>query len=368
MRRFAVLFAVSGFLFALSQGAVAEDVRIAAWNIKFFFDNDTSDNHSELAHEMSAPSAAEWQWRLSAVTDAIAAIHPAIMAFEEIENAKVMNEVVQKLHDNGQEYHLSFVQGNDSVTEQDVAFLVADGIPFTSDRIEFTHHGEAQYKDLSKHQLLTAEIDGVPVSLLAIHLNTNANDRLRQARTLRGWVDDLGPDSNVLVLGDTNVNTSYANTTANSDIGRIRGLTTSTPTDDLTDLHEFLTPQKRKTWADQRELDRILVSKSLMADGGPIKFSSIDTRRDLVVRGSEVDHANWAKPQAERDLSDHFPLVATFQRATDSHAHPHATVAEHGANDHAAATPDSSSEITALRDEVNRLRRRVDELESRNKR
>src|SRR4051794_25240221 len=107
MRRLALIFAVIGFLFGVYQSASAEDVRIAAWNIKFFFDNDASDNHSELAHEQSAPTAGEWQWRLDEVSNAIATIHPAIMAFEEIENAKVMNEVVQKLHDKGQEYHLS---------------------------------------------------------------------------------------------------------------------------------------------------------------------------------------------------------------------------------------------------------------------
>jgi hypothetical protein len=46
------------------------------------------------------------------------------------------------------------------------------------------------------------------------------------------------------------------------------------------------------------------------------EFKSIGIRRDLVIRGSgqDRDHLDqfWKIPQPERDISDHYPVVAEF--------------------------------------------------------
>jgi endonuclease/exonuclease/phosphatase family metal-dependent hydrolase len=42
------------------------------------------------------------------------------------------------------------------------------------------------------------------LKLIAIHLITRLNDRLRQARTLRAWTQQLALQGNLIVLVDTN--------------------------------------------------------------------------------------------------------------------------------------------------------------------
>ena len=80
----------------------------------------------------------------------------------------------------------------------------------------------------------------------------------------------------------------------NSDIGTIIGLETRTTNDDLTDLHTKLNRDHRATHASGNQLDRILISPSLIDRRG-ITFSRIRNRRDL-----------------NRRTSDHYPVVAEF--------------------------------------------------------
>ena len=65
--------------------------------------------------------------------------------------------------------------------------------------------------------------------------------------------------------------------------------------------------------------DRILVTPSLVEPqpGKPgFVFKSFAVRKDLVIRGEQdKDHMDvfWKIPQAERDTSDHYPIVAEFE-------------------------------------------------------
>jgi hypothetical protein len=103
-------------------------------------------------------------------------------------------------------------------------------------------------------------------------------------------------------------------------MGILRGLDTPDDSDDLVDLHQYLPADERGTHlARGKQFDRILVSRSLIEDDPgrvDLVFRSIELRKDVVVRGTRTDDSHWDNyyeiPQKERDLSDHYPLVARF--------------------------------------------------------
>ena len=204
------------------------------------------------------------------------------------------------------------MQGRDTFTGQDVAYLVRDDLTFTDKRFDYSFSGDDDYKDLSKHLLLETTIDSKPLSLINIHLITNSNRRLKQVRTLRSWIESIDVvDDNVIVLGDFNIGLSFNSTNPSSDIGIIRGFDTPETDDDLYDTQQNLVD--RATHVSNRPLDRILLSPTLV-DGTGLTFTEIETRPDLAIRGSEDGSrdVDYSKPIEEQDLSDHYPLVAKF--------------------------------------------------------
>jgi hypothetical protein len=93
------------------------------------------------------------------------------------------------------------------------------------------------------------------------------------------------------------------------------------PTSDsipLRDLDEFLAPERQLTHMIDRAFDRILVSENMLEDAPErrdLVFTTVRNYRELVIRGSkDLDHrdAFFDIPQAERDVSDHYPLMAEF--------------------------------------------------------
>lgn len=286
---------------------------VASWNIKWFNDNDASDDTSNIGEDFAAPSLEEYQERVDTIVDAIADINPDILALQEIENEKVVQDLADELSSqHSLDYNVAFEQGRDTFTGQDVAYLVRDSLTFTDRRFEFSFSGNDDFRNLSKHLLLETTIDSEPLSLINIHLITNSNRRLQQARTLRSWIESIDVENdNVIVLGDFNVGLSFNSTRPGTDIGIIRGFDTSETDDDLYDTQQNLVD--RATHVSNRPLDRILLSPTLV-DGTGLTFTEIETRPDLAIRGSEDGSrdVDYSRSVEEQDLSDHYPLVAKF--------------------------------------------------------
>ena len=85
------------------------------------------------------------------------------------------------------------------------------------------------------------------------------------------------------------------------------------------DLFQFYKGDSKETHLIHKQFDHILVTPSLVHPRPQLvgyEFKSIDIRRDLVIRGAGQDkeHADqyWKIPAAERDVSDHYPVVAEF--------------------------------------------------------
>ena len=137
---------------------------------------------------------------------------------------------------------------------------------------------------------------------------------------MRHWLNDaIKAGVNVAVIGDINSEESYETTTKDGDIGTLRGLNTPATDDDLTDLFEFYKGESKETHLIHKQFDHILVTPSLVKGrlgGGGLLFKSIDIRKDLVIRGKEQDKDHmdvfWQIPEEERDVSDHYPVVAEF--------------------------------------------------------
>ncbi len=257
---------------------------VATWNLEWFFDEHQGDNFADLAKQQSAPSREAWEWKLAGVAAAIAQMKPTVLALQEIENQRVLFYLTRKLKQ---------------------------------------EHGH----NVAKH--LFCELEwGIGegrerVLLLNVHLRAmpeGAEIRKKQARLIRQWIhQEIAAGENVIVLGDINTNELFSETTPEGDAGVLRGLDTHDPADDLVDLFRLHPQPVPATHLIGKQFDRILVSPSLVADAPrrrDLVCERISVRKDLVVRGTRQDDNHldnyWQIPEAERDLSDHYPVIAEF--------------------------------------------------------
>ncbi len=305
--------ALAALLFATT--ATAAEFRVGTWNVEWFFDHDPMDDGSTIGHQFAAPSEEEYLARVADIASGIAAMNPDVMALQEIENEKVVQDVADELETtHSLSYNVAFVQGGDTHTGQDVAFLVKDGLNIDASRFPFTFSGDTSFKNLSKHLALTIEVEGEPVTIVTIHLITNLTDRKRQAKSLHAWVASLAA-GNLIVLGDFNTGLSptATSTPATSEMGIISGLDTATTADDLADVHQFLPVDQRATHVSNKAFDRVLLSQSLNDSAG-LRFLSLTRHRDLAIKDAEDQGGgvDYDLDDDEQDVSDHFPLLAVF--------------------------------------------------------
>lgn len=319
-------------LLALPAAALAdpapEQVVICTWNAEWMFDSYAGDNSSDLGKKMTAPSRPDWDWKLAGIEKVVREIKPTILALQEVENSRVLFYLTQRFkNDPDLKYRTAFVEGTDFFTEQDVALLALSGL---------TGYGR---REMSKEQFEDKRNMGVPKHLFAtfewgtgkdqerltvvnMHLRAQGmatNLRIRQATLIRAWVNDLiKRGENVVLLGDLNSDEFATETTNDGDIGVMRGLNTPEKDDDLFDTLVELKDKDRHTHLNGQQYDRILLSKGLTEDDPTRKdlvFKSVAIRRDVVIRGQQdKDHMDifWTIPEAERDTSDHYPVVVTL--------------------------------------------------------
>ena len=132
-----------------------------------------------------------------------------------------------------------------------------------------------------------------------------------------------------MVLGDFNAGQRFNQTTPESEMGIIRGFQTATTEDDLFDVHERLGGADRETHVGGKELDRILLSPSVVS-GGRWELAVVSTQRNLAIRGTpdQGSGVSYTLPVAERDLSDHFPLMVTLTSPGEPDTEPQAPTRE----------------------------------------
>jgi len=332
MRILAISLAILMVSTAPSRGAdeFPKKLTIATWNLEWFFDNYTGDNSAELAKKQAAPSREEWDWKLAGVAKVISEIHPDILALQEIENRRVLFYLNQKLRrDYKLNYHIAYVEGEDFFTEQDVAIMALSGMTGFGRRERTKEQvQDKKFYPLNKHLVADFEWGSgeakEKLTLINLHtraMTNGAEIRKRQARLTREWMkEQIRPDRNFIILGDLNSDELAAATTKEGDMGVFLGLDTPSADDDLFDTLLKLSGDVKASHLNHMQYDRILCTDTLMRDDASrsdFVFRTATIRRDLVVRGKEqdADHMDifWQIPANERDVSDHYPLVAEFE-------------------------------------------------------
>lgn len=310
---------------------IPDQIVIGSWNLEWFYDHQPGDNLSDLSKEKSAPNGRDWEWKLNSVAEVIGKTKPYIMAFQEVENKKVMNDLRAVLKSKyGLSYRVAYVEGADSFTEQDVALIFRDGLVEMARREQSPEQWKSrQYKNLSKHLVTRFEWGSgtrkEKLTIFNIHLRAMASReelRIQQAKLLREWVnEELQRHANVVILGDCNTEHLFGSTKPNSDLGILLGLNDSDRSNDLVDTHGAVPAKYRPTHASGRQYDRILYSAAMKADSANRKdlvFASAFVAKNLVVKGSVDDgDQRWKNqysiPLKDRDISDHYPIFAKFE-------------------------------------------------------
>ncbi len=319
---------------------------LMTWNLEWFFDNEVGDNYSKLAKEQTAASRARWDWKRDAVAKSLSRVQPSVVAFQEIENKRVLWYLSRALaRDRDLEYHEICSEGDDVFTEQDVGFIYrsvskADAAASAMCVIEpilvSTFGRTAAMRDddtlaeVSKHLAVEYELSSGDeterVTIVTVHLRAKEEAvgvRTKQARTIHAWLaQKIRAGENVIVLGDFNTEEEQVPAVAGSDMYAACGLETPETNDDLIDLHARLPLKERQTHLlTNKSFDRILVSPSLLDDAAEkvdLSLEKIERFQDLSVNGTvdvPDDHWNkyWELDDANRDISDHWPIMATFQ-------------------------------------------------------
>ncbi len=322
-------FAVAAGIAAplVARDELPERLTVATWNVEWFFDNEPWDNQSDLAKQMSAPSSHEWQWRLDQVARVIGTMKPTILTLQEIENRQVLYQLCQLIEDKHQlKYRIAFIPGYDFGTEQQVAILYRSGL------VEFSRREQSKemfdsgkYYNIPKHIFARFEWgrdkELETFTLAAVHLKAtpeSAEIRQKQSRLLRTWLEpDLNGTTNVIALGDFNSEESVGEERPGSEMLLLRKPSEGVP--ELTDLTGSLRFEDRWTHLIDKAFDRILVNQTLIADDPQRRdfvFDSIKNYRELVIRGNkDLDHRDryYQIDADERDVSDHYPLMAEFR-------------------------------------------------------
>lgn len=305
------------------------DLKIATWNLEWFFDDFKANNRSDVAKEQSAPDRAQWDWRVGNFAAAIAKFEPTILAVQEIEDRGVMQNLTKVLKEQfNLSYRVAFIDGFDSGTEQDVAVLFRSGLVEFSRREQNNSMFESkEFYNLSKHLITRFEWQNgdrvIPLTLLNLHLRATpdaAELRQKQTKLAHQWMRKaIMRGENVIIIGDLNVEESVGEVKAGGDgMHTLLGLDTPEPNDNLVDLLERAPAEKRRTHLIlDKQFDRILASPTLVDGKGGYKFKQIEVLSQWNIRGTGPDADHWdtryTKDYAERDLSDHHPVMATFE-------------------------------------------------------
>ena len=189
---------------------------------------------------------------------------------------------------------------------------------------------DEQLYRVNKHQFAKFSLDvggrRETLVLVNLHLRARADKadlRLRQARQLNRWMTRLTPAERrqLIVLGDFNTEqVAGQRSESTTEVDLIRSLGTGTTDDDLFDLHIRLPQNSRATHLTGGQFDRMLIGPGLLEDGAgrDLSWQAVRVDKNACVRGlPDKQHWDpqpyWSIPAAERDISDHYPLVATFQ-------------------------------------------------------
>ena len=292
---------MAALLVAQQTALAPTEVTILEMNTEFFFDHQAP--HGRVVGSNNGPpipTEAEWKEKAQEIADKIDELGADIVAFVEVENDTVVEEVRSRLPDPS-EWHLVFETGRDSFTGQDVALLSkfapdpSTVTNFPEEREVFFVDGEERSVNPSKILAATFTVEGQPIYIIVAHLisrrGNNDAKRLAQANVVRRHaVMAMMRGENVIVVGDMN------DTPRTPVLERLRGF--DDIWGDLIQTANEIPTDDRFTFVFQGEenlLDHILLSPSLRDD-----FRRVDEDRRCEIHDLG-------------DLSDHHAILARIE-------------------------------------------------------
>jgi len=307
-------------------------LKIATWNVEWFFDDFEGDNRSDIAMKQNPPDRESWIWKRNAVAESIAKLEPTIIGLQEVEGRTALLELITQLKDaHGLKYRLAFVEGFDGGTEQDVAFLYQNGcVEYSRREQNAAMFDSREFYSLSKHLFGRFEWekdDSVEsVCMMNVHFRATAEAadlRRKQAKVAHYLLrKQILSGENIVLMGDTNVE-SLAGVAMPDDDGieSLLGHDTEDKNDDMIDLLLEIPELERKTHLIlEKQFDRLLVSRSMKEDDpsrADWSLAKVEVVTSAAIRGEGIDQDHWdtrySKAIEERDVSDHFPIMATFE-------------------------------------------------------
>lgn len=313
---------------SVSAQELPDAIRIATWNVEWFFDDDKQNNRNDLAKQQSAPSRDEYDWKKHQLARVISTLQPDIIALQEVEDREVIFQLTKELESQFQSrYRYAFIDGFDFGTEQDVAVLYRTGLQeFSRFETAGDSFDEKQFYNIGKHLFCRfAWGEGknrIELVVGTAHFRASPDEeelRIKQGRLMHAWIRPrLENGENVLLLGDFNTEHFPLKVTARTDLGVLSGLETASRSDDLVDLNRALPAEMAFSHVSGKMFDRLLASQAMIDDEKGKKdlvFSRIVVRPDLVIVGNrDANHRDgyYSIPRQERDISDHFPVMAEF--------------------------------------------------------
>ncbi len=276
--------------------AAADEFSIMTWNAENFFD-------PQPPHPSSPqpPNASEYtRWLRKAAATIAAAGNPTIIAFQEVENIGVLEDIAAQELLTGYDYQAFLIEGSDS-RGIDVGYLVRGDI---AEVLDVQQHNAPNGLTSRPPLVIRVRIGEGEVYVINNHFTSmSAGEALTEPRRTAQaeWVLEIvnqilaeNPNARIAVVGD--LNSFYDSPPL--DVLRNGG---------LRHVFETLPLEERYTYiyhGEAQVLDHILVSDALWRD-----------LRQVYILHTNAD---WPPPSEDdtspRRKSDHDPAIAIFRR------------------------------------------------------
>ena len=319
---------------------------ISSWNAEWLFDGvcdprispwlNGSTSCVGRANGLNSCDAEGAAAHVQRAAEVIARTNADVMNLAEVENCAILGDLISALGSGGTQYEPHLVQGTDSFTQQQVGLLsrLSPQAPLerSEERAEYPIEGSTcgettpKSSGLSKHYFARLALEGLPgeagvatLIVLGMHLKAipteprSCNQREAQATIARTLLAQALEETDLVVaLGDLNdFDGDDCCRDANDNMPTSRVLRMlkdprGRGVDELKSVAERLPVAERYTdWWDHAPRDD--------TDNGDEEHSSLDhmlvsTRLFAALETVSIDHTH-----APMDVSDHWPIVATFK-------------------------------------------------------
>lgn len=302
---------------SLEGGPVASKpagtVRLAAFNVEFLFDGVGNEGQANFPWK-GDPAAA--RVHRDSIARVIRMLDADLLVLPETKNQEVLEMMIEESLSDMGGYRAYLVPGTDFFTGQNVGIIARVPVEAVGRTNERAPVGTTrQTYGVSKNVWARVDLDGVPTTIIGIHLLARPDDPSRkpqreaQARVIRQLVEEeMAAGRAVAVMGDFNdfdpdIPDIGGNTPITDVLATIKG--TGGPPEGLLRNVMAEVPQieRYSSFWDRNRNDRI----------DPGEFSAIDhiLLSERLYRG--IRHVEYVHAHDPRIVSDHFPIVVTLE-------------------------------------------------------